>query len=322
MIDLFFLILGLVVLISGGEFLVRGASNIALRLKISPLVVGLTIVAFGTSAPELLISVKSVLSGIDDLAMGNVVGSNICNLGLVLGFTAVVSDIYIERNTLRFDWPMTFFASILMLFVSSELLWNNRIIEFWEGLLFFSMLIAFTSFSMIKSRKDTKAKEALMEEHELTEPEQSTRALLIDILMIAIGCAGLFYGAEWFVEGAEKIALRLGVSERVIGITLVALGTSLPELVTSAIAAYKKQTDLALGNLLGSNIFNILSILGITSMIQNITIDPVILEYDMIWMMGITVLVLILALIRKKLGRVEGVVLLLFYVVYTYSVIN
>lgn len=322
MIDLFFLILGLVVLISGGEFLVRGASNIALRLKISPLVVGLTIVAFGTSAPELLISVKSVLSGIDDLAMGNVVGSNICNLGLVLGFTAVVSDIYIERNTLRYDWPMTFFASILMLFVSSELFWNNRTIEFWEGLLFFSMLIAFTSFSMIKSRKDTKAKEALMEEHELTEPEQSTRALLIDILMIAIGCAGLFYGAEWFVEGAEKIALRLGVSERVIGITLVALGTSLPELVTSAIAAYKKQTDLALGNLLGSNIFNILSILGITSMIQNITIDPVILEYDMMWMMGITVLVLILALIRKKLGRVEGVVLLLFYVVYTYSVIN
>ncbi len=322
MIDLFFLILGLVVLISGGEFLVRGASNIALRLKISPLVVGLTIVAFGTSAPELLISVKSVLSGIDDLAMGNVVGSNICNLGLVLGFTAVVSDIYIERNTLRFDWPMTFFASIVMLFVSSELFWNNRIIEFWEGLLFFSMLVAFTSFSMIKSRKDTKAKEALMEEHELTEPEQSTRALLIDLLMIIIGCAGLFYGAEWFVEGAEKIALRLGVSERVIGITLVALGTSLPELVTSAIAAYKKQTDLALGNLLGSNIFNIFSILGITSMIQSIKIDPVILEYDMLWMMGITVLVLILALIRKKLGRIEGVVLLAFYVVYTYSVIN
>ncbi len=321
MIDLFFLVLGLVVLISGGEFLVRGASNIALRLKISPLVVGLTIVAFGTSAPELLISVKSVLSGIDDLAMGNVVGSNICNLGLVLGFTAIVSDVYIERNTLRFDWPMTFVASVLMLFVSSELLWNNRVIQFWEGIIFFSILIAFTSFSMIKSRKDTKAKEALMEEHELVEPEKSTRALLIDLLMITIGCAGLFYGAEWFVEGAEKIALRLGVSERVIGITLVALGTSLPELVTSAIAAYKKQTDLALGNLLGSNIFNILSILGITSMIQNVTIDPVILEYDMVWMMAITVLVLILALIRRKLGKIEGAILLLFYVVYTYSVI-
>jgi cation:H+ antiporter len=320
--DLFFLVLGLVVLISGGEFLVRGASNIALRLKITPLVVGLTIVAFGTSAPELLISVKSVLSGIDDLAMGNVVGSNICNLGLVLGFTAVVSDIYIERNTLRFDWPMTFIASIILFFIGSDYLFNDRIISFWEGLFFFSMLIAFTSFSIIKSRRDTKAKEALMEEHELVEPEQSLRSTLIDFLMVAIGCFGLFYGAEWFVEGAEKIALRLGVSERVIGITLVALGTSLPELVTSAIAAYKKQTDLAMGNLLGSNIFNILSILGITSMVKSIKVDPVIVEYDMIWMLGITVLVLPLAIWRKKLGRIEGIILLTFYVVYTYSVIN
>lgn len=320
--DLFFLVLGLVVLISGGEFLVRGASNIALRLKISPLVVGLTIVAFGTSAPELLISVKSVLAGIDDLAMGNVVGSNICNLGLVLGFTAVVSDIYIEKNTLRFDWPMTFLSSVILFFISSDFLFNDRVIGFWEGLLLFSMLVAFTSFSIIKSRKDTKAKEALMEEHELVEPEQSLRSMLIDSLMVAIGCFGLFYGAEWFVGGAEKIAMRLGVSERVIGITLVALGTSLPELVTSAIAAYKKQTDLAMGNLLGSNIFNILSIIGLTGMIKSITVDPVIVGYDMIWMMALTLLVLPLAVWRKKLGRIEGIILLLVYVVYTYSVIN
>ncbi len=322
MIDLFFLVLGLVVLIAGGEFLVRGASSIALRMKISPLVVGLTIVAFGTSAPELLISVKSALSGIDDLAMGNVVGSNICNLGLVLGFTALVSDIRIERNTLRFDWPMTFFASLLLIFVASNWLFNNGQIDFWEGFLFFCILIAFTSFSLIQSRKDTKAKEALLEEHEFTEPEKSLRSLLIDILMIAIGCVGLFYGAEWFVSGAEKIAMRLGVSERVIGITLVALGTSLPELVTSAIAAYKKQTDLALGNLLGSNIFNILSILGITGMITTVTVDPVILEYDMMWMLGITLLVLPMALWRRRLGKLEGAILMLSYVVYTFTVIS
>lgn len=322
MSDLFFLVLGLVVLISGGEFLVRGASNIALRLKISPLVVGLTIVAFGTSAPELLISVKSVLNGIDDLAMGNVVGSNICNLGLVLGFTAVVSDIKIEQNTLKFDWPFTFFASILLYFIASTFLFSNGVIEFWEGLFFFSLLLFFTAYSMIKSRRDTKAKEALMEEHELTEPEKSVKSVVMDVVYVALGCAGLFYGAEWFVEGAEQIALRLGVSERVIGITLVALGTSLPELVTSAIAAYKKQTDLAMGNLLGSNIFNILSILGITSMIKSITVHPEIVSYDMLWMLGITLLVLPLALLRKRLGRIEGIILLTVYVVYTYSVIN
>jgi cation:H+ antiporter len=322
MSDLFFLVLGLVILISGGEFLVRGASNIALRLKISPLVVGLTIVAFGTSAPELLISVKSVLAGIDDLAMGNVVGSNICNLGLVLGFTALVSDIHIERNTLRFDWPMTFFASILLYFIGSTHFFNNGKIEFWEGLTFFLMLIAFTSFSMIKSRQDTKAKEALMDEDELTEPEKSTKAVVIDVVLIAIGCAGLFYGAEWFIEGAGAIAKQLGVSDRVIGITLVALGTSLPELVTSTIAAYKKQTALAMGNLLGSNIFNILSILGVTSMIKTIRVDQVIVNHDMLWMLGITLLVFILALIRKKLGRIEGTILLLYYVYYTYRVIN
>lgn len=324
--DLFFLVLGLVVLISGGEFLVRGASNIALRLKISPLVVGLTIVAFGTSAPELLISVKSVLSGIDDLAMGNVVGSNICNLGLVLGFTAIVSDIHIERNTLVFDWPVTFFASILMFLVGStyftDFYFTNGRIEFWEGLIFFSMLIAFTSYSMIKSRRDTKAKEALLEEHELSEPEHSTKAVVIDVVLVAIGCLGLFYGAEWFVEGAEQIAIRLGVSQRVIGITLVALGTSLPELVTSAIAAYKKQTDLALGNLLGSNIFNILSILGITSMLKSISVDAEIVSHDMLWMLGITLLVFPLAAIRRKMGRIEGLILLSFYAYYTYRVIN
>ena len=312
--DILLLILGLFVLILGGDFLVRGASNIALKIHISPLVVGLTIVAFGTSAPELLISIKAALSGSPDLTMGNVVGSNICNLALVLGVTLLVGPLKVNKDSIIIDWPMTMGASLILLFISfsGEISW-------WEGLLCVIILITYTFFIIRKSRKETKL---AMAQIEYPDEEASDSSYLKDIGWIILGGAGLYFGSDWFVEGAKALALGIGVSERVIGITVLALGTSLPELVTAIVASFKGETDLALGNLLGSNIFNVLSILGITSMINEISVNEVILQVDMVWMLGITALILPMMLIKRKMGIVNGIILLIIYVYYTYTVIS
>ncbi len=312
-LNIFLLIVGLVVLIVGGDFLVKGASSIALRFNLSPLVVGLTIVAFGTSAPELLISVKSALSGSPDLAMGNVIGSNICNLALVLGITAIISPIFVQKNSINIDWPMTMGSSLLL-----YLLVREGLVDSYEGLLFVGILILYIIFIIRKSRKDAKAARELAEEFDLPE---SPNSALKDMGFLAIGAAGLYFGSEWFVGAAQDLAREMGIQERIIGITVLALGTSLPELVTSSVASFKKETDLALGNLMGSNIFNILSILGITSIITEIKVSDVILNTDMIWMLGITLIILPLMLSRRQLGRVDGIILLMIYIYYTYTVV-
>ncbi|MDH5366309.1 MAG: calcium/sodium antiporter [Cyclobacteriaceae bacterium] len=313
-LNVILLIVGLFVLILGGDFLVRGASNIALRLHISPLVVGLTIVAFGTSAPELLISIKSALSGSPDLAMGNVVGSNICNLALVLGITCVLEPIKVQSDSMKIDWPVAMGSAIILYFVAKEG-YINRI----EGIIFFSLLIAYTFFIIRRSRKETKAMRELEEDLDL--PDNPSNNVWKDMVFLMIGALGLYYGSEWFVGGAKDLARELGVSERVIGITVLALGTSLPELVTAIVASLKKETDLALGNLMGSNIFNILSILGITSIITEIKVSPEILTHDMIPMLGITLLILPMMITGRTIGRFEGMILLLIYFVYTYTVV-
>jgi cation:H+ antiporter len=310
------LILGLFVLIIGGDFLVRGASSIALRAHISPLVVGLTIVAFGTSAPELLISINAALAGSPDMTMGNVVGSNICNLALVLGITALIGPIKVNSDSIKIDWPVTMGSALLLYFVVKE---KDAVIDSIEGLVFLFLLIVYTVYIIRKSRKETKALRAA--EESLDVPEASNN-IWKDISYIVIGCVGLFFGAEWFVGGAKEMAYFLGVSERVIGITVLALGTSLPELVTAIVASIKKETDLALGNLMGSNIFNILSILGITSLIKDIHVSEVIIHHDMTVMLGITLLILPLMFYKRTMTRFSGILLLLIYVVYTYSVIS
>lgn len=312
--DIFSLIAGLVVLVFGGELLVRGASSIALRMQISPLVVGLTIVAFGTSAPELFISIQSALAGSPDIAMGNVVGSNICNLALVLGITAVIYPVKVQRDSIRIDWPVTMGSSLLLF-----LLVQNRWIGAGEGILFIFMLLTYTFLIIRKSQKETLANLKLMEDEELlTKPSASVWK---DVVFIIAGTLGLSFGSDWFVTGAQSIAISLGVSERVVGITVVALGTSLPELMTSAVAAYKKETDIAIGNLLGSNIFNVLSILGFTSIIQEIQVSDDIINIDMVWMLVVTLLIFPMMLTRKIISRIEGLVLLLTYCYYIYSVV-
>jgi len=312
--DIGLLILGLVFLILGGDFLVRGASSIALRLHMTPLVVGLTIVAFGTSAPELLISLRAALSGSPDLAMANVVGSNICNLALVLGITLLIGPVRVNADSIQIDWPVTMASSLLLFYWVSD-----HALSLYEGLFFVLTLIFYTVFIIRKSRKKMKAVRDI--EQDLDMADAPSKNIWKDVGIIAIGAAGLYFGADWFVGGAKGLASFLGVSQRVIGITIVALGTSLPELVTAIVASFKKETDLALGNLLGSNIFNVLSILGITSIVTEIHVSNIIRHVDMLWMLGITLLVLPLMLYQRKLAKVDGIILLSIYVYYTYSVI-
>ena len=312
-INILILIVGLVILVFGGNFLIKGSSSIALKVKLSPLVVGLTIVAFGTSAPELLISVKAALTSSPDLAMGNVIGSNICNLALVLGLTAIISPIYVKRNSIWIDWPMTMGSSLLLYILVREGLINS-----YEGLIFIMILVLYTFFIIRKSRKDINVARELQQEFDLPK---SSSTYLKDFTYIAIGAIGLFFGAELFVGSAQDLARNLGIEERIIGLTVVALGTSLPELVTAIVASFKKETDLALGNLMGSNIFNILSILGITSIIKEIQVSDVILKTDIIWMLGITLIILPMMLSKRQIGRVEGAILLFIYIYYTYTVV-
>lgn len=310
LLNITILMVGLFVLILGGDFLVRGASKIALRIHISPLVVGLTIVAFGTSAPELLISVNAALNGSPDIAMGNVIGSNICNLALVLGITAILSDMKVQQTSIKVDWPMAMGSSLLLYF----LLFDHTL-RWIEGAVFITILVIYIILIIKKSRKETKMiRDA---EKEMEKPSLPSSNLRKDILFIIAGCAGLYFGAEWFVGAAQELASALGISDRVIGLTVVALGTSLPELVTAIVASLKKETDLALGNLMGSNIFNILSILGITSLITDVHVSEEILNIDMLWMLGLTFAIMPLMVTKGKIERIEGVLLLAVYIIYT-----
>ena len=298
----------------GGDFLVRGAASLALRLHMTPLVVGLTIVAFGTSSPELLISLNAAISGSPDLAMGNVVGSNICNLALVLGVTILIGPVRVGTDSIQIDWPVTMGSSLLLFYAV-----RDNFLGIYEGIFFVSSLIAYTFFIIRKSRIKMKAE--IQMEKDLDVPDLPSKSLMKDVGTVLVGSIGLYFGAKWFVIGAKELALFLEVSQRVIGITVVALGTSLPELVTSMVASFKKETDLALGNLLGSNIFNVLSILGITSIVKEIHVSELIHQVDMLWMLGITLLILPLMLFKRRLARTEGVILLIVYVYYIYNVI-
>lgn len=310
--DILILTVGLATLILGGDVLVKGSSRIALRFDISPLVVGLTIVAFSTSAPELLVSLKAALKEAPDFAMGNVVGSNISNLSLVLGVACLFGYIPIDRGTASRDWLMAMLASIL-LFV---FIYDGDLV-FTEGAILFGCLVLYLVFLLLKTKKDQVKLEVTYDRSQDSRSEQFK-----DLFFIGLGGLCLYFGSEWFIGGAQDLATDLGVSERIIGLTVLAIGTSLPELFTSIIAARKGETDLAMGNLFGSNIFNILSILGITSMVHGLEINEAIINSDMIWMLALTLGILPLMLFRRKLGTVSGIILLSFYGLYMFSVLG
>jgi len=303
----FLLIIGLATLIVGGEFLVRGAVGIAQKLKLSSLVIGMTVVSFGTSAPELIVSLKAALAGNPDIAMGNVIGSNIANIALVLGITVLIFPLPVDRNTKIIDWPMMFLASVLFVLFSL-----NGTIARWEGMVLFGILIVFITFLVRNSRK--KSSKLMEESEEFIIPD--TRATIKSIGFLLIGLIGLYFGADWLLTGAVDIARALGMEERIIGITIIAFGTSVPELVASGVAAYHKETDISIGNLIGSNIFNIMAVIGLTVLVKPIEVSEKTLSVDMVWMLAIALALLPMLLLGKKINRFKGVLLIGSYVAY------
>ncbi len=308
--DYFWFILGLVVLVIAGEILVKGAVGVATSFKISPLVVGMTVVSMGTSAPELLVSIKAALGGVSDIAIGNVLGSNVANIALVLGLSAIIFPLAVEQNTLKFDYPMMIISTLLLY----AFMFDGKL-QPWEGFIFVSFLISFIVFIIWKSRRDNKKLET-------TSENIVPNKMVLNICYVLFGSVGLVFGADWLINGATGIAKQYGVSDLVIGTTIVAFGTSVPELVTSCIAAFRKQTDISVGNLIGSNIFNILAILGITSIIKEIPINPISISEDMWWVIAVAVILFPFMYVGKKIvNRFHGLILVLAYIAFVYFII-
>ncbi len=304
--DIFYLVLGLVLLIVGGDFLVKGSVALALRMRVSMVVIGLTVVSFATSAPELIVSVYSALTGHPDMAIGNVIGSNIANISLVLGLTAIVYPLSFKKRLYQFDIPVMLSACVLF----AIFLFTNALLEAWEGFVFIVLLGLLTLYLIQKSRKQ-----------ELLSKEVNVNSISLFKLSFYLVSGGtfLYFGSHFLVNGASGLAREIGLSERIISVSIVAFGTSVPELAASIIAALKKQKDLSIGNLIGSNIFNVLAVLGITSMVKPIAVlDQSLLTNDIWWMLGISVLLYPLMFLFKKdhFGRVEGLVLLMVYTIY------
>ncbi len=306
--ELLLTLLGALVLIVAAEFMLRGAVDIALRARISPLVVGLTVVSLGTSLPELLVSLIAALNGSPGIALGNVIGSNIMNISLVLGACIIIIPIGIERDARRIHWPVMAIASILFLVV----LQDGRIGRP-EGLAFVAALVLYVVLLIRASRKESIARKGA--------PPKAARALWVSILLLTVGVVGMAFGAQWFVNGATGMARTFGVSERLIGVTVVALGTSMPELIASLVAAFRKQPDISLGNLIGSNIFNILGIIGATTAIAPIQLDPAEFRTDLLVMFGLALLLYPLMRIGLRMGRWQGALLLVACAAYLIHVI-
>ena len=310
--DFLYIILGLVLLIFGGDWLLKAAVGLSLRLNIPKIVIGMTVVSFATSAPELIVSIKSALNGFPDLALGNVIGSNIANLALVLGITVTLSKIDVEKSFYRTDWPVMMIASVLLYYFLAQ----DGKIEFYEGAILFSFLVVFLIY-LLRFQKNSIVDEILEDDAQLPMSKI--------VLFVTIGGVGLWAGSELLIKGAVSLATDFGVSERVIGVTIVSVGTSIPELAASVIAVLKKEKAISLGNLIGSNIFNILAVLGITSMITPIELKDVeLLNYDIFWMLGISFLVLPLVFFPKKLRLdwKDGLILLTLYAVFIITTIN
>ena len=302
--EILLLIPGFAALIFGGELLVRGSVGLALKAKISPMVIGLTVVSLGTSAPELFASMQAALMDKTDIAIGNIIGSNIANFGLVLGFTALIFPILISRSILKKELPLLIIVSLSFLFLSLD-----GLLGLWDGILLIVGIITFTVFLIVKSVKNHEAPDDQIE-------KKARHGFWTLTGLIVFGSLGLYFGSEWFLEGAVEIATKFGVSDHVIGVTLVAFGTSIPELATSGIAAFRKQTDISLGNLIGSNVFNILGVLGVTAIINPLDISSHILQHDFIWMLGLTLLLFPMIYFGKKISRFNGLTLLICYFTY------
>lgn len=301
------LIVGLVLLYFGAEGLVRGSSSLALRLGVGPLLVGLTVVAFGTSTPELVVSLKAAYLGQGDISVGNVVGSNICNIGLILGFSALIIPIKVASQIVRVDTPIMIGVTALALFCLHDGSLSRA-----EGIVLFVLLVAYVLFSIRLAKQQ--ATDPLAGEFS-EEIKISKWGVWQDIAFIVAGLVMLVFGARFLVEAAIDIAKAFGLSEAVIGLTIVAMGTSLPEFATSLVAALKKEADIAVGNVVGSNIFNVLGILGISSAVTPLS-SAGITDIDLGVMAGFAVVLWIFSRTGFRITRTEGLILLVAYVGY------
>ena len=296
--NVIFILLGIALLYGGGELLVRFASSLALRFKLSPLVIGLTVVAFGTSAPELAATLTASLSGAEAIAVGNVVGSNIANVGLILGLAALLLPIAIQKSVLQREMSVMIGASLLPLLFFAD----GRLGRL-EGAILFALLLAYLVWMLRTSNDDA--------------PETPDLApLWLTVAGITGGLVLLVLGAQVLITGATSLALAFGVPERIVGLTLVAVGTSLPELASSLVAVLKRETDMVLGNIIGSNIFNVLCILGITGLVTPLALPFAALRLDLLVMLAFAVLAFVFLLTQRLLVRWEGGVLVLTYALY------
>ena len=302
-------VLGLVLLVVGGEFLVRSSVALSFKFSISKFVIGMTVVSFATSAPELLVSLNAALNDAPAIAINNVVGSNIANIGLVLGITALIGSIAVDKSFLKLNWPaMMLFSMALFYFLS-----NDNQLTAAEGCLLFTALILFLVILIRRSKKDT-----VIEEVDETLAQVSNFKIGIWLL---IGAAALYFGSEWLVEGAKELAIAIGVSDAVISVSVIAIGTSVPELAASVIAVAKQEKALSLGNLIGSNIFNIGSVLGLTSIIKTIPVtESQILTNDIFWMLAFAAVLVPLVFIPKRflISRMKGLVLVTAYGIFLF----
>jgi len=305
---------GLAVLTVGAEVLVRGAARLAVAVGISPLVIGLTVVAFGTSSPELAVSVQSALAGRAgaDIAIGNVIGSNIFNVLLILGLSAVVAPLIVSQQLVRVDVPLMIGVSVVFLLMALD----GRIGRV-DGAMLFAGLIAYTVFAIYQGRKESRAVE---EEYarEFGQKPRGVGQIVLNSVFVVVGLALLVLGSNWFVEGSIALARAFGVSELVIGLTIVAAGTSMPEVATSVMASFKGERDIAVGNVVGSNIFNILSVLGLASLVApaGLTVAPAAFDFDIPVMIAVAIACLPIFFTGYTIARWEGFVFLGYYVAY------
>lgn len=310
--SILFLLIGFLLLVKGADYFVDGASSIAKRLRIPSLVIGLTIVAFGTSAPELAVSITAALKGSNDIAIGNVVGSNMFNLLVVIGMSALICPLTVKMSMIKKDYPLSIIAAVLLGILAMDQIFgksNHMTLGRMDGII---LLIAFAVFMYLTVQEGLKGRQASLDAQEEIEVKYT---LGMSILVSIIGLAGIILGGDLTVDGAKAIARAFGLSEALIGLTIVALGTSLPELVTSVIAARKGESDISLGNVVGSNIFNIFLILGVSSSILPMTVAGTYL-YDIGLLILVSIIIFIPIALTRKVGRAMGSVMVLGYVAY------
>ena len=304
------IILGLFFLVKGGDMLMRSAVSLSLNLNISKIVIGMTVVSFATSAPELIVSIKAASQGYPDLALGNVIGSNIANLGLVMGIVILISPIKVTSSFYKIDWPMMTFASLIFYFF----IVNDMILSQFEGGLMFVFLMVFL-IVILFFKKNTIS-------YQVDEPMGEALGNSKTFLYLTLGGFFLWLGSEVLIKAAVDLATEWGVGERIISISVVSIGTSIPELSASLIAIYNKEKAISIGNLIGSNIFNILAVMGITSLIHPIEVtDLDLINKDFLWMLFISFLILPLVFlpIKMRLGAIEGFILIGFYIFFLFQ---